>query len=305
MPSNTHKLKYCTDYETAHRMFTAPAPRGRAWADNERPLGSNQQHHYRVARNHDGSYSVILYSTTMAKYYPPAADGSYRIDLTWDGRTTSSGFMGDVVGQSRVSQAATSCGRNVWRVIRHGSCSTYTYDAHERLILDQSQQDIVQVNRVNPDKTAWSKQARDKLAPLTMLLECRVDAVAYAAEQSALGYFAGRAFSTDPVVSSANFELRHFDALYNDWADFVEPLRRLYDAATVALVETRRTKAAPAAYPWKQTKAVAYVRPKPKDCTTAFMRQLVKNSRIPEKIAVKTEMWPDADKLSASSILKY
>lgn len=304
MPSKTYTLTTCDSYEAAHRMFEKPGPRGRVWADNERPLGDNRQQHYRVARNYDGSYSVILYRTTMARYYPPAADGSYRIDLTWDGRVTSSGFMHSVVQQSRVSTAATSCGRNVWRVIRHGACNSYTYDAQHRLILDQSHQEIVQVNRVNPAKTAWSKQARDKLAPLTMLLELRVDAVAREAENDAPPrYRSTTAFQSDPQVDSANRALRHFDALYNDWADFVEPLRRLYDAATVALVNTRRRKDEPIAYGWRVGKEVAYVRPKPKDCTMAFMRQLVKNSQIPEKISVKTEMWPDADKLSASSIL--
>jgi hypothetical protein len=99
---NIHTLHTAHTYAAAHQHFErTPLPRGSAWAHNERPLGGQRARHYRVTKGTDGSYGVYLYSTCMARHYPPAEDGALVTEYGFDARQASSQFMWRVLGIRR------------------------------------------------------------------------------------------------------------------------------------------------------------------------------------------------------------
>ena len=93
---NASNLERARHYEEAHRYFTQTAkPRSSKWSGYERPLGSNAQHHYRIVQGDEGRYyDVILYSTTMARFYAPNSAGETRICYNGDSRPTSTRIPG-------------------------------------------------------------------------------------------------------------------------------------------------------------------------------------------------------------------
>lgn len=92
--SGTKSLKYASNWEECNRLLETAKPRGTKWEDNERPLGNNRAHHYRVVQGED-FFDVVLYSTTMARFYEPQGD-TRRVQYCWDSRKTSTSFMWDV-----------------------------------------------------------------------------------------------------------------------------------------------------------------------------------------------------------------
>ena len=66
-------------YDHADEFFnkTKKPPRSKKYAENERPLGSVPASHYKIIKG-ENYYDIKLYSTIMARYYAPDADGGQR-----------------------------------------------------------------------------------------------------------------------------------------------------------------------------------------------------------------------------------
>jgi hypothetical protein len=274
------------------------------WSDNERMLGTTRQHHYRVKHNRaDDSYSVILYSTEMARFYKPEDDGTIAMDLTWDTRTTSTSFMHHCVWQGNVEQADTSCGRKVYRVIRAGATNHYVYDSNGKLILERSKQEIVKRIVSNPALSAWKAQAKERLSPLTNLLELRVEQEIAVAESATRGWKEGKAFATNDAAERIRYKLREYNPALDPWEDHVDALKDLYAAAVCGVVAVRQYKDR-AATPWKKA-GPPYTPPSPKTCTTAFYGYIAKLSGVGEKTTVHTNMWPDVTDFAQTAISPF
>jgi len=101
----TNNLPYIRDYAEAlaHWCKTPQSKRSAKWTTDQRPLRNTAQRHYRLeSRNPDEFIDVVLYSTIMARYYAPDANGHERRLYMGDSTTTSKKFMVDVLGHSGV-----------------------------------------------------------------------------------------------------------------------------------------------------------------------------------------------------------
>lgn len=96
----TQHLPYIRTYAEAraHWDKTPHSKRSKKWETYQRPLRNTQQKHYRLeALNPDKFIDVVLFGTTMARYYKPDADGHERVLYMGDDTLTSKKFMRDVL----------------------------------------------------------------------------------------------------------------------------------------------------------------------------------------------------------------
>lgn len=77
--------RFIQTWEAAQRAFEEQKPvRGKNWRQNWRPLLSGRtarRYHWAHIEDNDTHYSVVLYDTTLAKYYPPGPDRYERVEL--------------------------------------------------------------------------------------------------------------------------------------------------------------------------------------------------------------------------------
>ena len=101
---STHQLPYIRNYAEARAQWDKPfKTRSAKWSKFQRPLRSIAQHHYRLeAINPDEYIDVFLYSTNMARFYAPDANGHERRLYIGDGSITSKKFMADVLDHGGV-----------------------------------------------------------------------------------------------------------------------------------------------------------------------------------------------------------
>ena len=96
----THRLPYIRNYAEALKWWNEhpKPPRSRKWENHQRPLYNTASKHYRLeSLNPEQHIDVVLYGTTMARYYVPDADGNQRRLYMGDGSLTSRGFMWHVL----------------------------------------------------------------------------------------------------------------------------------------------------------------------------------------------------------------
>lgn len=113
MFSATHKLESMHNWAAADYYFRTTYKRtSGSWRDNERPLGTDRAHHYRVVRNSDESYDLVLYQTPMVRYFKPTG-GETVVWVHTDPRQTSTQFLYHVAGFGCRRQYWTTDGRYV------------------------------------------------------------------------------------------------------------------------------------------------------------------------------------------------
>jgi hypothetical protein len=97
----TRHAKYARNYEECAAFFDKPlGTRAKAWYENMRPLDNLRKPHMYVLRGKD-YYDVVLYSTSMARYYKPEQIGTSEQREVWynvHGSQSSSSFQWDVLG---------------------------------------------------------------------------------------------------------------------------------------------------------------------------------------------------------------
>lgn len=148
---NTRNLPYIRDYTNAKKWWDEhpKPPRSRKWEDHQRPLYNTASRHYRLeSTNPDEYIDVVLYQTTMARYYKPTPDGKQRRLYMGDSTITSRGFMCDVLGVLPWhNTASTPDGGKVIAPIYCRSfmsdggeafSADFMFDANNRLLVDES-----------------------------------------------------------------------------------------------------------------------------------------------------------------------
>lgn len=170
------------DYAMAKdRWHKTPLPRGRYWDTDERPLDNARKHHYRIVQGiGEAHYDVCLYSTVMARFYKPAADGRM-VQYNYHNRMTSHNFMWRVLGLRThvhgVLSLRTTDGRTVMVPIGTGSRFNAAFGASLWFVGDdvidvaRSDHEVVTVPKYTPEFKAWRHAMREGLKPLTDLFE--------------------------------------------------------------------------------------------------------------------------------------
>ena len=104
MYANVRGLVHIPNYAEADKYFAEVQPHSRCkkYMPHQRSLKPNRpsgNEHYRIEKHNDGEYyDLILYQTTMARYYKPDPDGSERVLYNGHNSNTSKQFMWQVSG---------------------------------------------------------------------------------------------------------------------------------------------------------------------------------------------------------------
>lgn len=162
----TRNLPYIRNYAEADAYWqkTKKPPRSKKWEEWQRPLRDTRSWHYRIERHADGAYyDLFLYSTAMARYYAPNADGrELRMYMGHDSQT-SKGFMSDVLGVHTFIKRCTTDGRTVVtpitnkRMENSDFSARLMFDKDNRLIVDESAHTPI-YRRVSNDEDKQRRQ---------------------------------------------------------------------------------------------------------------------------------------------------
>ena len=83
MYNNMNNVKRISGYNQAARYFEeTKKPKTSRWGEDERPLYNTRSHHYRIVKGVDNGaqyYDLVLYSTSMIRYYKPDAYDHQRV----------------------------------------------------------------------------------------------------------------------------------------------------------------------------------------------------------------------------------
>ena len=97
MYNNMNNIKRISGYNQAARYFEETRkPRTVKWGEDERPLYNTRSYHYRIVKGSDigGKYfDLVLYSTSMIRYYEPNALNEHRVLVRGHGSTASHSFL--------------------------------------------------------------------------------------------------------------------------------------------------------------------------------------------------------------------
>jgi hypothetical protein len=108
--STANQLHTIKSFSQAKTYFESqPQRRGKVWQPHQRPLrsdkGGPRLYHYRIEKHKDGAYyDIVLYSTVMARFYAPDADGAERRLYMGDARQLSRQFMWHVFNLNQINR---------------------------------------------------------------------------------------------------------------------------------------------------------------------------------------------------------
>lgn len=295
--SNTSNLQRVRHYEEAHRYFTQTAkPRRSEWSDNERPLGTNSQHHYRIKQSREGDvegryYDVILYAQTMARFYAPNNAGETRICYSGDSRNTSMSFMRDVLHVGAFYQLRDT--EDVLRYVPIGSQRSFSTDlwfnAEGQLLVKCSPHAPIVSLHASKSLSEWKADLKRKLGPVICLMEIAVQATLDDGVGSGV-YGSGRAFKNVPTSSNVDNQMnRWVEAGCPDLNEKgYETMRELYTTCAEFIIDRRLQRAEPKQ--WGRSKAVAYTPPKAASVTTSVLNYLAKYAPYSVKRSEEREL---------------
>lgn len=175
-------------YEQADRFFNSkPAhTRCKGWQPHERCLKerASNNRHYRIEQHKDGEYyDVCLYSTVMARFYRPNAEGHSRVLYAGHSSVTSKSFMYRVLGvwdtMSRLS-TGDACvvtpiyNRNVFYDTKDTFSLDMMLDANRHIIIDKSRHTPHYTYKSNDEDKARRARIREKFANYILLAQMRM-----------------------------------------------------------------------------------------------------------------------------------
>lgn len=105
MYANVKGLARVQTYAHAEKYFAEVQPHSRCkkylpYQRSLKPQRPSGNHHYRIEKHEEGNYyDLVLYQTTMARYYKPNPDGSERRLYNGHNTQTSKQFMWQVCGK--------------------------------------------------------------------------------------------------------------------------------------------------------------------------------------------------------------
>ena len=163
-----------------HYNSISKPPRSKKWEpevmpDNGKPLRRTSENHMGIHMTDDGVIYYRLYDTHVAKFYPPEADGVYRVDAKYVNTRTTSQFMWDYGLQFYTLE--TTAGEKVavpyvengnWRD-NHLPTATMYFTADGKLIKERSSHKDVYTMVSSPEDKAKRKELRDKVEHLITL----------------------------------------------------------------------------------------------------------------------------------------
>jgi hypothetical protein len=175
---HTQALPYVRNYAEAAKHFnTTPRPRSTKWDDHQRPLKDTRSWHYRVEQNKDNeSYDVCLYTTVMARFHKPDAEGVERRQYFSTSTQTSRGFLRDVLQVHAEGEVPTTTGERVLFPVypsRMPGGESFSMDAYftsdDKLIVERSQHTRHYKRVSDTTDKALRKLVREKFEPLLTL----------------------------------------------------------------------------------------------------------------------------------------
>ena len=93
MMNNMRNVERISGYNQAARYFEeTKKPRTVRWGEDERPLYNTRSHHYRIVKG-DGFFDLVLYSTSMIRYYKPDANNHQRVLVRGHSSCASRAFL--------------------------------------------------------------------------------------------------------------------------------------------------------------------------------------------------------------------
>ena len=97
MMNNMNNVERICGYNQAARYFEeTKKPRTVKWGEDERPLYNTRSHHYRIVKGEDSYakyFDLVLYSTSMIRYYKPSLTGEHRVLVRGHSSTASRAFL--------------------------------------------------------------------------------------------------------------------------------------------------------------------------------------------------------------------
>lgn len=97
MYNNMNNIKRISGYNQAARYFEeTKKPKTSRWGEDERPLYNTRSHHYRIVKGTDNGvpfYDLVLYATSMIRYYKPDAYDHQRVLVRGHQSTASGNFL--------------------------------------------------------------------------------------------------------------------------------------------------------------------------------------------------------------------
>lgn len=97
MMNNMNNVTRISGYNQAARYFEeTKKPRTVRWGEDERPLYNTASHHYRIVKGNDNGtpyYDLVLYSTSMIRYYKPTTNGEQRVLVRGHSSAASRAFV--------------------------------------------------------------------------------------------------------------------------------------------------------------------------------------------------------------------
>jgi hypothetical protein len=172
-----------TNYKQAHAYFEGRAkpPRSKKYEINERPLSSVTHAHYKIIKG-ENYYDIKLYSTIMARYYAPDADGGLRQLYMGHNSMTSRSFMWQVLGVGHVNDVESDKGKVILPIYSRSSIedngTPFSLDAYfkdDKLLITGKSQHTPHFRFLsnNADK-AERAQKKANLANYVMLATMRL-----------------------------------------------------------------------------------------------------------------------------------
>ena len=144
----SNNLPRLRNYNQAHAYFEGRAkpPRSKNYEINERPLASVSAKHYKIIKG-ENYYDIKLYSTIMARYYAPDAEGGARQLYMGHNSVTSHSFMWQVLGVGGVNDTESDKGQVILPIYSRTSIedkdgTPFSLDAYfkdDKLITSKSQ----------------------------------------------------------------------------------------------------------------------------------------------------------------------
>lgn len=95
--NNMRNVERICGYNQAARYFEeTKKPRTVKWGEDERPLYNTRSHHYRIVKGSDIGgkyYDLVLYATSMIRYYEPNQNNEHRVLVRGHGSCASRAFL--------------------------------------------------------------------------------------------------------------------------------------------------------------------------------------------------------------------
>jgi len=210
--TSSNQLQSIDSFAQAKSYFESqPARRGNKWLAHQRPLradkGGARLHHYRIEKQIDEKYyDIVLYSTVMARFYEPEADGAERRLYMGDQTQTSQQFMYCVLNKRVVNYVDDD--NNTIMPVYHKSCrdigedkpfSLEVYVVNDKIDISRSRHTPHYVYRASKDDRQHKADILKHFDTFVLMAMMRLPEYE---NNVTIDYSKGRAFGGDPISHS-------------------------------------------------------------------------------------------------------